>query len=331
MTVFTAGAIIVAVQGGGVVALAAVSLATTVLYGIALYAGLDAYGLRPAGGAAVGDEFRCGLPLLALRATGVGYRQLDKVVLGLVVGSVAVAGFDIADKVNLAALTVLGIATSALIPAAAHGLRTAPERTRALALRATEWSALLTLPLVGFVFGAATPLAEAIAGEQIPGAPAAIRWLALSTGVSVIYAATFEMAIGAAAASRLVRISLIGLALNLVGTVVLARAYGLPGSAAATFFAAAIITPIVARICADVFGHPTWALLRAVIPALILGAIVGVISWLPTLTWSTAEALIVGSVAGAVFTLAWLSYTWHRARVHGAAPSFHPPTMEELT
>ena len=82
------------------------------------------------------------------------------------------------------------------------------------------------------------------------------------------------MAIGAAAARRLVPVSLGGLALNLVATVVLAERYGLAGAAAATFLASIVVTPVVARICGEVFDHSTSVLVRACAPGLVVGLLV---------------------------------------------------------
>jgi O-antigen/teichoic acid export membrane protein len=322
-TAFAVGAIVIAASGGSVAGLAAWSAVTTVVTAVAFVVALRHFGVHPFRGGSSRAEARAGLPLLALRATGVGYRQLDRVVLGLVVSTVAVAGFDVAEKVNLVALTALGAATSALIPAAAFGLRTDRERTRVLAVRATRWSAAVTVPLAAFAFGAAAPLGRLVAGSDIPGATAAIRWLALSTIVSVVFAAGFEMAIGAAAARRLVPISLGALALNVIATVILARRYGLAGSAAATFVAAIAVLPVVARICGEVFDHSTSVLVRACVPGYALGLVVaacaaGAVALLPGIV-----GLAVGAFLSAVVVLAGL-LVLHR---HEGTPVRPPPVV----
>ncbi len=319
-TVFFAAGIGVAAAGAGVVGLAAVSLASTVASTLALLGALAWFGAAPGRGGSMRREAAAGLPLLALRATGVGYRQVDRVVLGLVVGVVAVTGFDVADKVNLAALTVLGAATSALIPAAAHGLRTDRARTEGLVLRATRWSALVTLPCAAFAFGVAAPLGRMIAGTPIPGTTAAIRWLALSTIVSVVYAAAFEMAIGAAAARRLVAVSVGGLVLNLGATVVLARRYGLAGSAAATCLAAVAVTPIVARICAGVFRHRSSVLVRACVPAFALGAAVAGLGAAVTAVRDDATGVAAAAGLCGLLTAVVLLYVHRTERAHPVGP-----------
>ena len=319
-TAFVVGAITIAAMGGTVAGLAAWSVATTAASTLALALALRHYGMALGRGGSIRAEARAGMPLLALRATGVGYRQLDRVVLGLVVSTVAVAGFDVADKVNLVALTALGAATSALIPAAAHGLRTDRDATRVLAVRATRWSAAVTIPLAAFVFGAATPLARVVAGTEVAGVPAAIRWLALSTLASVVFAAGFEMAIGAAAARRLVPVSLGGLALNLVATVVLAERYGLAGAAAATFAAAVAVMPVVARICGEVFDHSTAVLVQACAPGAAIGSVVVAVAFGATAVLPGVGGLVLGAAGAGLVVVGGLLALHHAERGDVMAP-----------
>lgn len=314
VTLTTAGTITVAATGGGLTGLAMVSVAAAVLTAVALAAGVARHGLWPARGASARTELRHGLPLLALRASGVGYRQLDRIVLGVVVGAAAVSGYDVADKVNLAGLTALGIATSALIPVAAHGLRHHPDRTRRLAREATRWAALVAAPLVGFALGAAAPLARVLAGDPVPGTAAAIRWLAFATAVALTYAAAFEMAIGAGAGRRLVTPSLVGLTLNLVATVLLARRFGLPGSAAATFLATLAVAPAVLRACGRSLSQRPTELLVASAPAAGLAAGVAAAGWAATRALPDTGALAVTGAITLAATMATLLVVWRHDR-----------------
>lgn len=312
VTLTTAAWISAAALGGGLTALAAVSLGVAVLHAIGLAAGLAVHGLRPHRGGRATDELRHGLPLLALRATGVGYRQLDRVVLGIVVGAVAVSGYDVADKVNLAGLTVLGVATSALIPAAASHRARAPDRLPVLAGDATRWSALVAAPFVGLALGAAEPIGRILAGTDLPGAPAAVRWLALATAVAFVYAAAFEMTIGTGSGRRLVPAALAGLGLNLVATVLLARRFGLPGSAAATFLATVAVAVPVLRACGPAVRLGAPGLVRAAVPGVGLCAATGVVAWSATGVLGDTPALALAVGGAAALTLVVLGRIWRR-------------------
>ena len=234
--------------------LAAASLVIAIVYACALSIATYSAGLTLRPGGTPREELRRSFPLLAMRAAGVGYRQIDRIVLGILATTVAVAGFDVADKLNLVALTMLGIATSALIPAAAVNARRAPADNAALVRRATKWTAIVTLPITGFVFGAAVPLCHAIAGTDIPGAVAATRSACGRRSRRLGLRREAEMAIGAGAGWALARWPLVALGVNLVGSVVLARAYGLAGSAAATAIATSVAAPAVTAVCARMLG-----------------------------------------------------------------------------
>ncbi|MEA2702773.1 MAG: hypothetical protein QOD63_718, partial [Actinomycetota bacterium] len=297
---FAALALAVVGSDGSVAGIAASSLAATAIYGVGIVAASHRAGLWPMAGGSARDEVRAGLPLIALRITGVGYRQLDKLALGALVGVVATAGFDVAEKANLVALTLLGVATSALIPAAAHALRRGPDGASRLALDATKWSALAAAPVAGIVIGLAGPLSDVIAGSHLPGVPAAIRWLALTTIVACVYAAAFEMSIGAGAARKLVPFSVAGLVINVGATLVLVRAYGLPGSAAASFIATATVAPWVTRITAEAVGQRVRALVLIVLPALGVASVAAAGSWWAAGSGEGFGALLRGGFVGGV-------------------------------
>jgi len=306
VVLFAGGAATSALAGSGIAALGASSLmATTVTTACALVA-FRRSGLRLARGGRTGDELRSGVPLLALRLTGVGYRQLDKLVLGIVATTVGVAAFDVAEKVNLGGLTVLGVATSALIPASAAAA-SAGRPIADMALLATRWSGLLAGPLVGLAFGLAGPICEVVAGGSLPGASAAVRWLALTVLIATTYAAAFEMAIGVAAARRLAPMALLGLAINVVATLILASRYGASGSAAASLIATAAVAPLVVARSAAAVGASARALIVAALPGAGVAGSVAAGAALAASTGTSAEAaLLRGGAAGVAVAAAGL-------------------------
>lgn len=313
VTVFLLGAFALAASGYGIIAIAVWSLATTVGYVVALVAATHRAGLRPAFGGRAAEELRHGLPLMALRISGIGFRQFDRIILAAVVGPLAVAGFDAADKLNLPGLTMLGIATSALIPAAAHGLRTNTERTRSLVLEATRWSALVTLPAA--VAGiAAAPAFALLAGlDDRRAITIAAAFLALTTVVATVYASAFEMTIGAGAGRRLVWVSIVTTVANLVLTIVLASRFGIAGSASASFLTTLVAAPIVLRICGATFEHEGRDLARAAFPALAVGLAVAVPCLAATLALRAVPALIL---IGLIVALTYVAIGWHALRRH---------------
>ena len=213
------------------------------------------------------------LPLLSLRAAGVGSRQTDRIVLGTVLGTAAVATFDIADRVNQLSFVLLGVTTSALIPAATNALNRPSLNPSALLRSATAWSAAITLPTCAVAIALAEPLTEAIGGSGIDhGAAAALRWLALSTAMATIYAAGFEMAIGAGSAPQLAPLAFITLIVNVVATLLLVDRFGVPGATAASAIATGAILPAVAARVSAPFGSSSRELVAAATPGLVAAA-----------------------------------------------------------
>ncbi len=313
-TIFLVGAVWVAGQGRGLVAIALVSAAAALWFAIGAAAASLRAGLRPVSGGHPRAEVRQALPFAALRITGVTFRQLDKVVLGLVATTVAVAGFDVAEKANLAPLAILGVATSALIPAAAARRRTDWAGTQALVARATRWSSTAAMPLAAVAAAVAPSLARLVAGTHIDGAAAAMRWLLLSTILAAVAAAGFELAMGIGGARRLAPISIAGLVVNVVATVALARAYGLAGTASASFLAVAFEVPLQVMVISRLFDLRPSALISAAGPGLILAVVGFAPAFVVGGHGSDVGSLVQGAAAG-LLAVALAAAAMRRSRV----------------
>jgi O-antigen/teichoic acid export membrane protein len=241
---------------------------------------------------------------MALRATGVVYRQLDRVVLGALIATVAVASFDVADKGSMVGLTALGVATSALIPAAAAMSVRDPGQLRQLVLLATRGAAFVTLPVAMFLVVAASPVVRVLAGSELPGAAPALRWLSAAAMVAVVYAAVFEMAIGSGGAPALAPLSVIGVAINVAGTLALARPFGAAGSAAASFLATAALAPFVTHRALRVFAMRWTDLIAPLLEPVAVAGATGTGAFLGQVVSATVAGAAVGAALAATGALA---------------------------
>ena len=114
--------------------------------------------------------------LLALRVMGTLYRQMDKVIIGTVLGVRWVTPYDVANKIHAGAGTVQSVASSALLPATAFA-RNQRDVLRDMYLRGSCYTVAVTLPVIvaGFIFAA--PLIRTWVGEEIERqATGATRW-----------------------------------------------------------------------------------------------------------------------------------------------------------
>lgn len=279
VTLFAVGAVAATRTDSPLLGLAASSAVSSLVFFAGCAVALAAAGIRPVTGGSPREELRWSRPLLALRLTGIGSRQLDRVVLGLALGPLAVATFDVADRSNLVALTALGVATSALIPAAAESLRNDVRSAGDLLIRATRWSSFLTLVICGLLFALAEPMTTVLAGESLPGAATALRLLVVSTGVASLYAAGYEMAIGAGIARRLAPLGLLALAVNLVATLALAPRFGVRGSAFASLLSTSTIVVPLTVLISKQFRRRAVDLLRAAAPGATAASMSALTAW----------------------------------------------------
>jgi O-antigen/teichoic acid export membrane protein len=108
---------------------------------------------------------RFGGGLFTLRLLSTIYHQMDKVIVGVVLGPAAVALYEIANKVNVAAATTSSVSVSAVVPAAAYARRNAAV-VRDMYVRGSCYATALSLPVAvsGFIF--AKPLLVSWIGPQ---------------------------------------------------------------------------------------------------------------------------------------------------------------------
>src|SRR2546430_164291 len=128
--------------------------------------------------------FRFSGSLFVLRVLSVAYRQMDKVILGVILTVSAVASYEVAVRVQAALFLVIGLGGSALLPAASLA-RLDRRVMRALFLRATAYSAALFLPVSIAVCLLARPVVLGWAGDRQGAAVSPTRlfaaWVALAT------------------------------------------------------------------------------------------------------------------------------------------------------
>ena len=107
---------------------------------------------------------------LTLRVSSIVYSQMDRVIVGVMLGAAAVANYEVAYKLHALAAMVLALAPSALMPAASYlGARGDTDRLRVLYVRGTRLAVAATsaVTLSAMIF--ARPLLVAWVGEDYAG------------------------------------------------------------------------------------------------------------------------------------------------------------------
>lgn len=234
--VWALAAVPVVLMGGGLVQLAAVSFTVSVVWlGVALigaraaqpdlvlsrrmlHPGLVWWLMPRAGG------------FMTLRVLSIVYRQMDRIILGLLASAVVVAEYDIVYKIHATAALMLSLAPSAVLPAASY-LDAAgdPHRLRTMYLKGTSYAIAMVAPITLAAIIFARPLIELWVGAEYTHLTGATRlFLAYPMLVSA-HAVGLTMIVGLGRLRRVTGLAGTSIVLNLVLSVALASRYGLIG------------------------------------------------------------------------------------------------------
>ena len=104
-----------------------------------------------------------------LQLVSVVYRQMDRLIIGIVIGTAAVSRYEIAYKIQAMSALALAIVPSALMPAAAQ-LEATDNRERLddLYLHGTRYAVGFCLPIAVAVIALAGPLINTWISPRIP-------------------------------------------------------------------------------------------------------------------------------------------------------------------
>lgn len=250
---YAAATVLVLLAGGDLVAFGMAAIGAALVGHVGFWVGAwRVWGRLPWGRpdrAAVRDLRRVGGWLFVSKVTGTAWRQMDKTILSILVSTTILAPYDVANKIQAAARTVLSFTSSALLPATAELAAAADERRlRDLLLRGTRYTMALSLPVVTSAMILAPELIEAWIGPELLEATTATRlFLAyqLFVGLATVM---FSILVGLGHARTTARYGVLALLVNLVGSVALAPRYELAGVVGATLVGYALSTSLYLRV-----------------------------------------------------------------------------------
>ena len=310
---------VVAMQVGGLRAVAAASLAAsaagTIAGAVLLHRHLGVHLTTPnrlEARALIGYGRSVGL----LNATGVLHRTMDRFIVGAVFNPAAVTLIEIAIQVQNAASAVLAASSYAVIPSAAWLRARGDARAlRELVLRGTKYSLLVTMPLVMGGIVLAAPLVRVWVGARYEDAAGLIAVALVSIAVAAPLQVGSNVLQGLGRAGLILRPAAIAVVANLASSLILVRVVGVVGVLQGTLVGAAILTPALARHVLRETGVPArefarQALAPVVLPTLALACAAGAIVALPL---GSPATLVAGTLCGAA-AYAVVSARWSVAR-----------------
>lgn len=249
---------------------------------------------------------RYGSTVGALNATGVVHRVMDRLIIGSVFGPRGVTLIEVATQIQNGATAILS-ATSYAAMSSSPWLHARQDEAslRALVIRGTRYSLLATLPVVVLAAVLARPIVRTWVGARFDEAAGlavvALLYVALAAPMQVGQ----NVLQGIGRASLVLRAAAIAVAVNLVASVVLARAIGLVGVLIGTLIGVLVLTPALVHAVTDTIGTPLRTFIRdaiapAVGPTMALGAAAGTIAFL--LEGHDVTTIVAAATAGlAVF------------------------------
>jgi len=240
--------VVIAVSAGhGVVALAVAFLGVTVAE--ALIAIVAAHrvqpGLRIRPRLATKSAFRqtlsYGSLLTVLRAMSVVYAQMDRLIIGVVLGIVAVARYEIAFRIEALATLALVVASSAVIPAAAYNeARNDTEKQREMYLRGSKYTVALAAPIALSALLHAKYIIVTWVGVRFVGVTTATRLFLVFPLFWCVHQVGIAMLVGLGRLRRLVVLQSLTTIVNLLLSIVLVQVIGISGAILGTVIAYAL-------------------------------------------------------------------------------------------
>lgn len=316
------GLTVVVSSGRGVVAMGAVSVAVAVLKlpGALLlvftsHRSLTLRFQRPQW-STVRELGAYGRIVAGLRLLSVVYSQMDRVVLGVLVGAVAVARYDIPYRVHSVAMLFLIVAGSAMVPAsAAHAAIGSDLRQRDLFLRGTRFAAgTATIVVLTLVF-LAEPIVSMWVGEEYADLGRAVRLFMLIPLLNAANAVGVAMLVGKGEAGQVLPIQTASVGVNLAASVALAPRFGVMGVIIGSVVGSTVAAPLFLRVLLREFGvaPKEWAVgvLRPLpvvaISQTIVGSILVRLLGASDLIGLVAVAAVMTAAGGTVFVTLGLS------------------------
>ena len=284
--------VVAVLQGHGIVALATIALGVSLVEAVAavvvahhVQPGLQVR-VRHANRPTLKRTFRFGSAIAALRVLSVVYAQMDRAIVGLVIGVAAVASYEVAYRVQSIAALALIIAGSALIPAAAYNAaRSDEERQRELYLRGTKYAVafILSVTIAGLIY--TRPLILTWVGAQYESMTGATRLFLVYPLFGCVNQVAVPMLIGLGRVRRVIVLQIISVSLNLAVSVALAPRYGIAGVIIGTLVGHAVVLIPYNRTFLETFGVGFAQWLREIALPNVPGPLVQLAVGLATLHW----------------------------------------------
>ncbi len=267
--------------GHGLVALACAMLGSTVLYEMAtaivairlvptlrLVSGGDKKALR--------DLYHLTGGLFVLRLNSLVYNNMDKVLIGAILTTTSLTDYDIANRLHGLALSVMGLAPSVVLPAAAaNDAVNDVDRQRQLLLKGSKYATAVTLPFVLGLFILADQFIEYWISPKYRYVAVYARLFLSYMFLWPIVQVGWNMLVGVNRVKALIPIATLSVVVNLIVSIVFVRRVGVAGTMIGTVTANLLVVVAYMRLILRTFDVSLGMFVRTVVaPSYLVGAVV---------------------------------------------------------
>ena len=241
--------------------------------------------------------------LFVIRILSVTYRQMDKVILAVVLTVQAVAVYEISNRLATAVILLAGATGGALLPAAAYA-RLDTARLRELFLRGTTYSAAIVIPVAvtGIVY--AKLLVVGWVGDELESATGPARLFFVWVALGAFDAVGTTMLVSVGRLRPMFWLTLVWVATNLGLSIALAPVWGVSGVVAATVVTYVPLLAAYTAICLREFAIPVREWLRRVVAPNVPGPALQLALGMATLPLVERLPPLAGAALGGVAGIA---------------------------
>jgi O-antigen/teichoic acid export membrane protein len=244
-----------------------------------------------------------GKTVAVLRPIGVIHRQMDRLVVGAILGQSAVSLVEVATQIQNGAEAVLSSSSYAVLPAASWvRARSDHSSLSELLIRGTKYTCMVTLPVVVGAMLLVHPIVSVWVGNANIEA-AGLAALALAyTGVTAPTQVSSSLLVGVGRAPIVLRAAAVAIVINLVGSIVLVHLIGIAGAFVATLAGALVLGPVIIRAgTAEVGVRATTFAREALVPLLVpLAALALVVALVVVSPLGSLATILVAAALGAL-------------------------------
>ena len=190
-----------------------------------------------------------GKTVAVIRPIGVIHRQMDRLVVGAILGPSAVSLVEIATQIQNGAEAVLSLEQLRRPARGLVGTGPCPTTPRSaeLLIRGTKYTCMVTLPVVVGAMLLVHPIVTVWVGSANIEA-AGLAALALAyTGITAPMQVSSSLLVGVGRASTVLRAAGVAIVINLVGSIVLVHLIGIAGAFVATLAGGLVLVPVLVR------------------------------------------------------------------------------------